>query len=83
MQKSKLIQSGDTIFRALTKQEDKVLVINCTKQTMSVWMLASEIDNYSECCEEILQNVMGFSPIRAELLDIDQRKTMHHQYTMI
>ena len=83
MQKSKLMQSGDTILRVLAEQGDKVLVINCTKQTMPVWMLASEIDNYSECCDEILQNVMGFSTIRAELLDIDQRKTMHHRYTMI
>ena len=83
MRKYELLKLGDTILRVLEVQQDRVLVIDCIKQTMSVWEDRSKFDYYSECSEKILQEVTGIELIEQKLLDAEQKRIMHQRYTMI
>ena len=52
MKKYELLRSGDSIIRVLEVREDKVLVIDCIKQTMPVWVDLSKFDSKEECSKE-------------------------------
>lgn len=38
MKKYDLLRSGDNIIRVLDIQDDRILMIECIKKTMPVWM---------------------------------------------
>ena len=80
--KNKLFQLGDSLLRILDSSGDLVLVIDCKKQTMPVWVLLSDIALYKPISEEELANVIGNIPV-LETLDNEQIRTMHERYTMI
>ena len=80
--KNKLFQLGDSLLRILDSSGDLVLVIDCAKQTMPVWVLLSDIALYKPISEEELANVIGNIPV-LETLDNEQIRTMHERYTMI
>ena len=44
--KNKLFQLGDSLLRILDSSGDLVLVIDCAKQTMPVWISVSDIALY-------------------------------------
>lgn len=84
MKKYDLLRSGDTIVRVLDFQDDRILMIDCMKQTMPVWMRTVLLEYYSECSNEELFEVSSVDVIRdTDALDADQRKIMHERYTMI
>lgn len=80
--KNKLFQLGDSLLRILDSSGDLVLVIDCAKQTMPVWISVSDIALYKPISEENLANVIGNIP-ELETLDNEQIRTMHERYTMI
>ena len=57
--KNKLFQLGDSLLRILDSSGDLVLVIDCVKQTMPVWISVSDIVLYKPISEENLANVIG------------------------
>ena len=59
MRKYELLRYEDTILRVLEVEQDRVLVIDCIKQTMPVWLDRATTDYYCGCSEEILQEVTG------------------------
>ena len=83
MRKYELLKSSDTILRVLEVEQDRVLVIDCIKQTMPVWLDRATADYYCGCSEEILQEVTGIKLVEQDLLDAEQKKIMHQRYTMI
>jgi len=83
MKKYDLLQSGDSIIRVLVVQSGKVLVIDCIKRTMPVWMGLDTLESYSECTNSELSEVTGVVMVGADDLDAEQRKTMYERYTMI
>ena len=83
MKKYDLLRSGDAIIRVLEVQGDRVLVIDCIKRTMPVWVDAMELESYSECTSGELSQVTGTIPSDVDALDADQRKVMYERYTMI
>ena len=84
MKKYDLFRSGDTIVRVLDFQDDRILMIDCMKQTMPVWMRTVLLEYYSECTDGELFEVSSVDVIRdTDALDADQRKVMHERYTMI
>ena len=83
MKKYDLLRSGDSIIRMLEVQADRVLVIDCVKRTMPVWVDVTELESYSECTSGALSQVTGVIPSEVDNLDADQRKTMYERYTMI
>ena len=45
MKKYDLIRSGDSIIRVLDMQDDRVLVIDCIKHSMPVWVGVESLDS--------------------------------------
>ena len=83
MKKYDLLRSGDSIIRVLETQGDKVLVIDCIKKTMPVWVEIATLESYSECAIGELSQVTGIITVDVDALDADQRKIMYERYTMI
>ena len=83
MKKYDLLRSGDSIIRVLEVQSDRVLVIDCIKRTMPVWMELDALESYSECTNGELSEITGVVLFDVGDLDADQRKTMYERYTMI
>ena len=83
MKKYDLLQSGDSIIRVLVVQGDRVLVIDCTKRTMPVWVELDTLESYSECTSGDLSETTGVVLVGVDNLGADQRKIMHERYTMI
>ena len=83
MKKYDLLRSGDNIIRVLEVQGNRVLIIDCIKRTMPVWVKKDSLESYSECTNGDLSEVTGIVLVGVEDLDADQRKTMYERYTMI
>lgn len=83
MKKYDLLRSGDNIVRVLDFQDDRILMIDCVKHTMPVWMETELLESYSECSNEELYEITGLTKVDMDALDADQRKVMHERYTMI
>lgn len=84
MKKHDLLRSGDSIIRVLDVQDDRILVIDCVKHTMPVWVEAESLESYSECSGRDLYDATGVVDTKdIDDLDSDQRKIMHERYTMI
>lgn len=52
---SRLAKIDNTIYRVLQEQEDSVLVIDCTKQTMPRWMCADQLSASTDVSEDELK----------------------------
>ena len=83
MKKYDLLQSGDSIIRVLVVQGDRVLIIDCIKRTMPVWVERNTLESYSECTSGELSETTGGVVVGVDDLDADQRKTMYERYTMV
>ena len=83
MKKYDLLRSGDEIIRVLEMQQNKVLVIDCIKRTMPVWVEMATLSTYSGCTIGELSEVTGVILPSVDDLDADHRKVMHERYTMI
>lgn len=83
MKKHDLLCSGDSIIRVLEIRQDKILIIDCIKRTMPVWVEPTALDSYSECTSSELSQATGFTAADADTLDADQRKAMYERYTLI
>ena len=66
MKKYDLLRSGDSIIRVLEVQSGKVLVIDCIKRTMPVWMGLDTLESYSECTNSELSEVTGVVMVGAD-----------------
>jgi len=91
MKKYDLLRSGDSIIRVLEIEQDRVLVIDCIKRNMPVWVDVTVLESYSECtCDDLsecttdeLFRATGFTSVDVDTLDAEQRKVMYERYTMI
>jgi hypothetical protein len=53
MKKYDLMKYGEKMIRVLEVQEDKVLIIDCIRKTMPVWVDITALESYITCTEEI------------------------------
>lgn len=83
MKKYDLLRSGDSIIRMLDMEQDRVLVIDCIKHSMPVWMDVESLKSYSVCTDNELYKTTGFISADIDTLDAEQRKVMYERYTMI
>ncbi len=72
MKKHDLLRSGDSIIRVLEVQECRVLIIDCIKRTMPVWVEPSVLSSYYSCDSVVLNEATGYNPISADGLDAEQ-----------
>ena len=61
----------------------RVLVIDCIKRTMPVWVEVAKLKSYFECTESELSEVTGIHPVDVDNLDSSRRKVICERYTMI
>lgn len=83
MKKHDLLKSDTGIIRVLDIQPDKILILDCIKRTMPVWVQPSEVDSYSTCSIEALNEATGYTVPSVDALDADQKRTMYERYTLI
>lgn len=83
MKKYDLLKNDKDIVRVLEIQQDRILIIDCIKKTMPVWVQSSDIDSFSCCSVEELTQVTGFELCSVNTLDADQKKVMYERYTLI
>ncbi len=83
MKKYDLLRSGDSIIRVLGIQGNRMLIVDCVKQSMPVWVVVSTVEGYTTCADEELHEVTGIKVSPVDDLDAEQRKTMYDRYTMI
>jgi putative transposase len=83
MKKHDLLKGGNNIIRVLKVKPDKILMIDCIKRTMPVWVESSALDSFSECTGEVLNETTNFTVTAIDALDADQRKIMYDRYTLI
>ena len=84
MKKHDLLRSGDSIIRVLDVQDDRILMIDCLKHSMPVWVESELLESYVGCTGGELFGVSSVDVIGdTDALDADQRKIMHERYTMI
>lgn len=83
MKKNELLCLGEKIIRVLDVKENKILLINCIKRGMPVWVDASALAEYSCCSEEDMQETAGFLVSNMDSLDAEQKKTMYQRYALV
>lgn len=83
MKKHDLLKDGNNIIRVLEIQPDKILIIDCIKRSMPVWVECSVLDSFIGCTDEVLNQTMNFTVTAIDALDADQKRTMYDRYTLI
>lgn len=77
MKKNDLIKTDNGIYRILSLNDDRILVIDCTKKTMPKFFLVSSLGNV-----ELLDHLPSVFPGMDDLSPAD-RKVAQERYTMI
>ncbi len=83
MKKHDLLKDGNNIIRVLEIQPDKILIIDCVKKTMAIWVKSSALDSFFVCTDEVLIQTTNFVITVIDALDADQKRTMYDRYTLI
>lgn len=83
MKKHDLLKDGNNIIRVLEVKLDKILMIDCIKRTMPVWVASSTLDSFAQCTGEVLNDATNFTVTDIENLNADQKRTMYDRYTLI
>ena len=83
MLKYDLFKYENGIYRVLDIQEHQVLVIDCLKQTMPVWVKNKSLSDYQSCSIEELQSLTGICPIVVDSLSAEQKKVMYQRHSLI
>ena len=83
MKKHDLLKDGNNTIRVLEIRHDKILMINCVKRTMPVWVKSSALESFSVCTDEMLSQTTNFAVTAIEALNADQKKIMYDRYTLI
>lgn len=78
MNKYDLMKLNDSVIRIIDIKADKLLITDCIKRTMPVWVKISDIKEYRECSVTELQDIQ---PV--ETLNTEQKKIIHERFTMI
>lgn len=79
----RLMRNDDTILRVLEIADEQMLVIDCLKRTMPVWMATAKLADYAEISEDELHEATGVFPCDVEMLNSEQRRTVYQRYTVI
>ncbi len=79
----KLYDNGETVFRVLAENEDRLLVINCVKRTMPFWIKREEITCYKQIDEQTLYDKAGLKLLKEDELSQQALATAHQRYSII
>ena len=77
----KLLRKDNQIIRVLKEKDEKVLMIDCVKRTMPVWVAKEELTDHVDCDEAELYEVTGMSNKRE--LNGTEQKIARERFTMV
>ena len=83
MNRYDLITGNGQILRILEIESDRILLIDCIKETMPVWVETSLLDEYQKCTTDVLFEATNWQPISLDMLTAEQKQYMHERYTQI
>ena len=83
MNRYDLITGNGQILRILEIESERMLLIDCIRQTMPVWVEASLLGDYKKCTADALFEATDWQPISPDRLTAEQKQCMHERYTQI
>lgn len=83
MRKNQLLSSNGLIYRVLDFNDNIVLVINCIKMTIPVWITSKELESFDEITQEDLLKVNNVQLPAFECLSIQDKKIAQDKYASI
>ena len=78
-----LYDNGVTIYRELAARDDTVLVIDCVKRTMPVWLPKDRLTDWQQIEEQALHEKTGVYPVTEDALSKIALASAHRRYSMI
>ena len=78
-----LFDNGQTIYRVLAENGERLLVIDCIKRTMPFWIKREDITSYTQIDESILYDKSGLKTIKEDELSNRALATAHQRYSII
>ncbi len=78
-----LFDNGKTIYRILAARDDNVLVIDCVKRTMPVWLPKDRLTDWQQIEEQVLYEKTGILPLTEDALSKSALACAHKRYSMI
>lgn len=78
-----LLKDNETIYRVLDVNDDQVLVIDCKKEIMPVWIEKNTLEGYKEITESEFYDIIHIKPIELSDLDATSAATVQRRFSMI
>ena len=78
-----LYDNSKTIYRVLAEQGTKLLVIDCIKRTMPMWIPKNRLADWQQIEEQALHEKTGVYPVTEDALSKIALASAHRRYSMI
>ena len=78
-----LFDDGQTIYRVLAESGDSLVVIDCLKRTMPMWIPKNRLFDLQQIEEQVLHEKTGVYPVSDEELSRNAVALAHKRYSMI
>ena len=78
-----LFDDGQTIYRVLAESGDSLVVIDCLKRTMPMWIPKNRLFELQQIEEQVLHEKTGVYPVSDEELSRNAVALAHKRYSMI
>ncbi|QFJ54349.1 integrase catalytic domain-containing protein [Pseudobutyrivibrio xylanivorans] len=83
MQKNELYSDGSNVYRVIQIEDYRILVIDCIKETMPMWIKCTVLDDYKKIAEEELPSMLNISFEDLDTVDSERRKVMYQRFALI
>ena len=83
MKKNDLFCKDDSVLRVIHVQENRIMVIDCVKCTMPVWMNPTDMCSYVEYAEENYYSDVNFVLVDDACIRTKDKAIMHERYAMV
>lgn len=83
MKKNDLYRKDDNVLRVLHIQENQIMVIDCIKFTMPVWIEDTVIDDCVNCAEETYYSKINFEVVDEVHMEAKEKAIMFERYAMV
>lgn len=78
---NKLFKKDNMIYRVLKTRNNELLIIDCVKKTMPIWVDSGFLSDYTQSDEEITKEDLGIADISS--LNKEQLRIMHNRFASI
>jgi len=83
MKKNKLYRKDDSVLRVIHVQKNRIMVIDCMKCTMPVWVNSTDLCMYVNYAEEIFYSDMNFVLEDEIHIHSKDKEIMYERYAMV